>query len=75
MAQEISKNGKAILTFMLGELSGCSYLYRNIAEGCYEAAIQNHKFAVPMESMEVIVNEFFSIMNNVMCETDNELAV
>jgi len=50
-----SKEGLALVRYMLKELSAMKYVYLEIAEGCYDAAVGHYGYAVPLENKEVIV--------------------
>ena len=62
---EISDNACTIIRRMMRELCTCKYLYKEIAEGCYDALVENFLFEKPTESREKIVKMFFMLMNNI----------
>ena len=48
---------------MLKELSSMNYGYENVVEGCYDTAINNRGYVVPIESKESIVELVITILN------------
>ena len=60
----MSDEGNAILAYMLRNLSGCSHIYRDIADGCYGTAVEHHHVAPAPEGKEPVINKFFEIMES-----------
>ena len=52
-----------LVAHMVRELSTMKYFYAEIAEGCYDAAINNKGYAKPKESKESIVKEAINVLN------------
>lgn len=59
-----STEGKAIVAFMLRELSGSKYLFRSTIEGCYGTAIEHYNMPPGTESMDTIIDDFLEILES-----------
>lgn len=59
-----------MLTFLIGNLSSCKYLYRNIIEGCYQTAIDYSHYDEPDEGMDFVVDKFLHIMSHMEFKDD-----
>jgi len=54
---------KTIVLWMVKELSGCRYGYRNIVGGCYDTMVEHKGFTPPPEGKEACVNRVIEILN------------
>ncbi len=56
-----ASNENLIIHFMIRKLSSCKYGYRDIVEGCYNAAVENYGFT-PVENKEEVIDKVIEIL-------------
>ena len=59
----MSKAANDIVKYIVRELTVVGYGYRQVAEGCYWAAISRYGYDKPIESLDVIICKVFEILN------------
>ena len=64
MKGAITKEGREVAAWMIGQLSYLTRGYRNIVIGCYKSAIQNSGYAEPTDGEGVIVDYVIEIMKS-----------
>jgi hypothetical protein len=58
-----SKEGLAVVSRILAEVSGCKYLYRSIVSGAFVACVTDYGMAKPAETKDEIIDEVFRVLN------------
>ncbi len=61
----MSPEANKILHFILKELGGLGYGYRQTIEGCFDAAVNNYKMSHPPEGKDVVVDEVLKILREI----------
>lgn len=60
----LSADAESLITHMIKEISSMKYFYQSIADGCYDASINNFGMNKPVECKSTIVNLVIKQLND-----------